>query len=221
VRPRPSSTAAGSSSAMTRRSCSTKTTLPSVPSVYYGRQPIPQTWPLSSPNFPRAPGMVRGSPNRAGYYEEKEAARLIRSTHPWRCHLIGELIEPRVRQFASSKRGFRPGPRRRPTPQRPFLCAKRLMEDPDLPVVAGVPQTPITRRTSRPRGGCWKLGQAIRDAVERAIPRDARVGIVGFGPGPSAILGSSTRSSTAGVIEALRGKGTARPWQSLPAQKSS
>ena len=56
---------------------------------------------------------------------------------------------------------------------------KRLMEDPIVPVVPVFINTYFPPNQPTPRR-CYKLGQAIREAVE-SYPGDARVGIVGSG----------------------------------------
>jgi hypothetical protein len=56
---------------------------------------------------------------------------------------------------------------------------KRLMDDPTLPVVPVFINTYFPPNQPTPRR-CYKLGQAIREAVE-SYPGDARVGIVGSG----------------------------------------
>ena len=56
---------------------------------------------------------------------------------------------------------------------------KRLMDDPTLPVVPVFINTYFPPNQPTPRR-CYKLGQAIREAVE-SYPGDARIGIVGSG----------------------------------------
>jgi len=56
---------------------------------------------------------------------------------------------------------------------------KRLMDDPTLPVIPIFINTYFPPNQPTPRR-CYKLGQAIRDAVD-SYPGDARIGIVGSG----------------------------------------
>ncbi len=87
------------------------------------------------------------------------------------------------------------------------------MEDPDLPVVPVLLNTyfPPTQPTPR---RCYKLGQAIRAAVE-SYPGDARIGIVGSGGLSHFVVDEALDR---GVIDACRRKDAAA-LQSLPRKK--
>src|SRR5260370_27155472 len=75
---------------------------------------------------------------------------------------------------------------------------KRLMEDPALPVVPVLINTYFPPNQPTPRR-CYKLGQAIREAVE-SYPGDARIGIVGSGGPPHFALDQALHPA---VIHAL------------------
>jgi len=88
-----------------------------------------------------------------------------------------------------------------------------LMEDPDLPVVPVFLNTYYPPNQPTPRR-CWKLGQAIRAAVEN-WPGDARVGIVGSGGLSHFVVDEELDR---GVIDALARK-DGEALQSLPRKK--
>jgi 3-O-methylgallate 3,4-dioxygenase len=90
---------------------------------------------------------------------------------------------------------------------------KRLMEDQDLPVVPVFLNTYYPPNQPTPRR-CWKLGRAIREAVE-SYSSDARIGIVGSGGLSHFVVDEELDR---GVIDALaRRDGEAL--QSLPRKK--
>ena len=90
---------------------------------------------------------------------------------------------------------------------------KRLMEDPALPVVPVFINTYFPPNQPTPRR-CYKLGQAIRDAVE-TYPGDARVGIVGSGGLSHFVVDEDLDR---GVLDACARK-DAEALQSLPRYK--
>jgi len=90
---------------------------------------------------------------------------------------------------------------------------KRLMEDQDLPVVPVFLNTYYPPNQPTPRR-CYKLGQAIREAVE-SWPGDARVGVVGSGGLSHFVVDEELDR---GVIDALKRK-DAEALQSLPRKK--
>ena len=140
--------------------------LPSI-LVYYGD--TIRNVPLS-PNF-KGPEWSRLATAR--YYEEKEP-RDYPVAAPLALHLISELID---REFdIASSNGLAPG---HGEGHAHAFVRKRLMEDPDLPVVPVFLNTYYPPNQPTPRR-CYKLGQAIREAVE-SWPGDARIGIVGSG----------------------------------------
>ena len=140
--------------------------LPSI-LVYYGD--TIRNVPLS-PNF-KGPEWSRLATAR--YYEEKEP-RDYPVDAPLALHLIGELID---REFdIASSNGLAPG---HGEGHAHAFVRKRLMEDPDLPVVPVFLNTYYPPNQPTPRR-CWKLGQAIRAAVE-AYPEKLRIGVVASG----------------------------------------
>jgi len=90
---------------------------------------------------------------------------------------------------------------------------KRLMEDAALPVVPVFINTYFPPNQPTPRR-CYKLGQAIREAVE-SYPGDARVGIVGSGGLSHFVVDEDLDR---GVLEACARK-DADALQSLPRRK--
>lgn len=109
----------------------------------------------------------------ARYYEEKEPREYPVDSR-LALHLIGALIDHDFEPVAAS--ALPPG---KGEGHAFGFVRKRLMENQTLPVVPVFinsyypPNQPTPRR-------CYKLGQAIRDAVE-SYPGEARVGIVGSG----------------------------------------
>jgi Catalytic LigB subunit of aromatic ring-opening dioxygenase len=90
---------------------------------------------------------------------------------------------------------------------------KRLMQDPALPVVPVLINTYFPPNQPTPRR-CYKLGQAIREAVE-SYPGDARIGIVGSGGLSHFVVDEALDR---GVIDALARKDS-EALQSLPRHK--
>src|SRR5215472_4826143 len=174
--------------------------LPSI-LVYYGD--TIRNVPLA-PTF-RGPEWSRLATAR--YYEEKEP-RDYPVDAPLARYLIGELID---REFdIASSNGLAPG---NGEGHAHAFVRKRLMEDPDLPVVPVFLNTYYPPNQPTPRR-CWKLGQAIREAVE-SYPGDARIGIVGSGGLSHFVVDEELDR---GVIEAL-GRKDGEALQSLPRKK--
>ena len=120
-------------------------------------------------------------------------------------HLIGELVD---REFdIASSNGLAPG---HGEGHAHAFVRKRLMEDQDLPVV------PVFLNTYYPpnQRRCWRLGQAIREAVE-SYPGDARIGIVGSGGLSHFVVDEELDR---GVIDALARK-DGEALRSLPRKK--
>jgi 3-O-methylgallate 3,4-dioxygenase len=90
---------------------------------------------------------------------------------------------------------------------------KRLMDDPTLPVVPVFINTYFPPNQPTPRR-CYKLGQAIREAVE-SYPGDARVGIVGSGGLSHFVVDEDLDR---GILDACARK-DADALQSVPRQK--
>jgi 3-O-methylgallate 3,4-dioxygenase len=174
--------------------------LPSI-LVYYGD--TIRNVPLSS-NF-KGPEWSRLATAR--YYEDKEP-RDYPVDAPLAQHLIGELVD---REFdVSSSNGLPPG---HGEGHAHAFVRKRLMENPDLPVVPVFLNTYYPPNQPTP-ARCWKLGQAIRAAVE-SYPADMRVGIAGSGGLSHFVVDEELDR---GIIDALRRKdGTAL--KSLPRKK--
>src|SRR5439155_15530661 len=143
----------------------------------------------------------------ARYYEEKEP-RDYRVDAPLALHLINSLVDSEF-DIASSN-GLRPG---HGEGHAHAFVRKRLMEDPDLPVVPVFLNTYYPPNQPTPRR-CYKLGQAIRAAVE-SYPGDARIGIAGSG-GLSHFVVDETLDHA--VIDACR-RNDAEALQSLPRKK--
>ncbi len=174
--------------------------LPSI-LVYYGD--TIRNVPLS-PNF-KGPEWSRLATAR--YYEEKEPrdypvdARLA-------LHLTGELID---REFdIATSNGLPPG---HGEGHAHAFVRKRLMEDPDLPVVPVFLNTYYPPNQPTPRR-CYNFGQAIREAVE-SWPGEARIGIVGSGGLSHFVVDEELDR---GVIDALKLK-DGEALQSLPRKK--
>ena len=174
--------------------------LPSI-LVYYGD--TIRNVPLS-PNF-KGPEWSRLATAR--YYEEKEPrdypvdARLA-------LHLTGELID---REFdIATSNGLPPG---HGEGHAHAFVRKRLMEDPDLPVVPVFLNTYYPPNQPTPRR-CYNFGRAIREAVE-SYPGEARIGIVGSGGLSHFVVDEELDR---GVIDALKRK-DGEALQSLPRRK--
>jgi 3-O-methylgallate 3,4-dioxygenase len=142
----------------------------------------------------------------ARYYEEKEP-RDYPVDAPLARHMITELIENEFDIAASNA----PPPGEGEGHAIGFVH-KRIMKDvvPIVPVCINTyypPNQPTPRR-------CWKLGQAIRAAVE-SYPGDARIGIVGSGGLSHFVVDEELDR---GVIDALKRK-DGEALQSLPRKK--
>ena len=148
----------------------------------------------------------RGSPPRA--ITRRRSRATIRSNRRLALHLIGELID---REFdIASSNGLPPG---HGEGHAHAFVRKRLMEDPDLPVVPVFLNTYYPPNQPTPRR-CYKLGQAIREAVE-SYPGDARIGIVGSGGLSHFVVDEELDR---GIIDALARK-DGEALQSLPRKK--
>jgi hypothetical protein len=166
-------------------------------------------WGETIPNVPldgfSGPDWARRMTAR--YYEEREArdypvdARLA-------LHLIDSLVDAEF--DVASSRTLPPG---KGEGHAFAFVRKRLMADEALPVVPIAINTYFPPNQPTPRR-CYRLGQAIRAAVER-YPTDIRVGIVGSG-GLSHFLVDEALDRA--VIDALAGKDAAA-LQSLPREK--
>ena len=143
----------------------------------------------------------------ARYYEEK-----VPKKYPVQSdlalHLINSLIDQEFDPVASDSL-----PEGKGEGHAFAFVRKRLMKDPELPVVPVLLNTyfPPTQPTPR---RCYRLGQAIRAAVE-SWPGDARIGIVGSG-GLSHFVVDEELDHT--VIDACR-RNDAAALQSLPRKK--
>ena len=143
----------------------------------------------------------------APYYEEKEP-RDYPVAAPLARHLIDDLID---REFdVASSSGL---PEGEGEGHAHAFVRKRLMENQSLPVVPVFMNTYYPPNQPTPRR-CWKLGQAIRAAVE-SFPGDARVGIVGSGGLSHFVVDEELDR---GVIDALKRK-DGEALQSLPRKK--
>jgi 3-O-methylgallate 3,4-dioxygenase len=123
-------------------------------------------------------------------------------------HLINSLIDSEF-DIASSN-GLAPG---HGEGHAHAFVRKRLMEDPDLPVVPVFLNTYYPPNQPTPRR-CYKLGQAIREAVE-SYPGNARIGIVGSGGLSHFVVDEELDR---GIIDALARK-DGEALQSLPRKK--
>jgi 3-O-methylgallate 3,4-dioxygenase len=143
----------------------------------------------------------------ARYYEER-APRDYPVASDLALHLISSLVDQEFDPVASDSL-----PDGKGEGHAFAFVRKRLMEDPELPVVPVFLNTyfPPTQPTPR---RCYRLGRAIRAAVEN-WPGDARIGIVGSG-GLSHFVVDEELDHT--VIEACRRKDAAA-LQSLPRNK--
>jgi hypothetical protein len=166
--------------------------------VYYGD--TIRNVPLS-PNF-KGPEWSRLATAR--YYEEKEphdypvAASLGQ-------HLIHGLID---REFdVASSNGLPPG---EGEGHAHAFVRKRVMDDPALPVVPVFINTYYPPNQPTPRR-CFKLGQALREAVE-SYPKDLRIGIAGSGGLSHFVVDEELDR---GVIDALKRK-DGEALQSIP-----
>jgi hypothetical protein len=174
--------------------------LPSI-LVYYGD--TIRNVPLS-PTF-KGPEWSRLATAR--YYEDKEPHDYPVDA-PLARHVISELID---REFdIASSNGLPPG---HGEGHAHAFVRKRLMEDQELPVVPVFLNTYYPPNQPTPRR-CWKLGEAIREAVE-SWPDDARIGIVGSGGLSHFVVDEELDR---GIIDALKRK-DGEALQSLPRKK--
>ena len=143
----------------------------------------------------------------ARYYEEA-APRDYPVATGLALHLINSLIDQEFDPVASDSL-----PDGKGEGHAFAFVRKRLMEDPELPVVPVLLNTyfPPTQPTPR---RCYRLGQAIRAAVE-SYPRDALIGIVGSGGLSHFVVDEKLDHA---VIDACRRKDAAA-LQSLPRKK--
>jgi 3-O-methylgallate 3,4-dioxygenase len=143
----------------------------------------------------------------ARYYEEK-APRDYPVASDLALHLIGSLIDQEFDPVASDRL-----PEGKGEGHAFGFVRKRLMEDPELPVVPIFLNTyfPPTQPTPR---RCYRLGEAIRSAVE-SFPGDARIGIVGSGGLSHFVVDEDLDHA---VIDACR-RNDAAVLQSLPRRK--
>jgi hypothetical protein len=143
----------------------------------------------------------------ARYYEEKEPREYPVESR-LALHLIGELVDREFDPVASDAL-----PEGKGEGHAFAFVRKRLMEDEALPVVPIFINTYFPPNQPTPRR-CYKLGQAIREAVE-SYPGDARIGIVGSGGLSHFVVDEELDR---GVIEACQRK-DADALQSLPRRK--
>ena len=165
--------------------------------VYYGK--TIRNMPL---NGFSGPDWARRATAR--YYEE-EAPRDYPVASELALHMINSLIDQEFDPVASDRL-----PEGKGEGHAFAFVRKRLMEDPELPVVPVLLNTyfPPTQPTPR---RCYRLGQAIRAAVE-SYPGDARVGIVGSGGLSHFVVDEALDHA---VIEACR-RNDAAVLQALP-----
>jgi 3-O-methylgallate 3,4-dioxygenase len=143
----------------------------------------------------------------ARYYEEKEP-REYPVENRLALHLIGSLVD---REFDPASSDALP--EGKGEGHAFAFVRKRLMEDETLPVVPVFINTYFPPNQPTPRR-CYRLGQAIREAVE-SYPDDARIGIVGSGGLSHFVV---DEEFDRGVINACARK-DADALQSLPRQK--
>jgi len=151
------------------------------------------------------PDWARRAPAR--YYEEKEPREYPVESR-LALHLIGELVDREFDPVASDAL-----PEGKGEGHAFAFVRKRLMEDQSLPVVPVFINTYFPPNQPTPRR-CYKLGQALREAVE-SYPSDARIGIVGSGGLSHFVVDEELDR---GVIDACKRK-DANALQSLPRRK--
>src|SRR5215472_11208029 len=169
--------------------------------VYYGDtiRNVPLSTSFKGPEWSRLA--------TARYYEEKEP-RDYPVNAPLALHLIDQLID---REFdVASSNGLAPG---HGEGHAHAFVRKRLMEDQALPVVPVFLNTYYPPNQPTPRR-CYKLGQALREAVE-SYPGDLRVGIAGSGGLSHFVVDEELDR---GIIDAIERK-DGEALQSLPRQK--
>ena len=143
----------------------------------------------------------------ARYYEES-SPREYPVASDLALHMINSLIDQEFDPVASDRL-----PEGKGEGHAFAFVRKRLMEDPELPVVPVLLNTyfPPTQPTPR---RCHRLGQAIRAVVE-SYPGDARIGIVGSGGLSHFVVDEELDRA---VIDACR-RNDAAALQSLPRKK--
>ena len=143
----------------------------------------------------------------ARYYEEKKP-RAYPVDSGLALHLITSLVDREFDPVSSDAL-----PEGKGEGHAFAFVRKRLMEDPTLPVVPVFINTYFPPNQPTPRR-CYKLGQAIREAVEN-YPGSARVGIVGSGGLSHFVVDEDLDR---GVLDACARK-DAEMLQSLPRHK--
>ena len=168
--------------------------------VYYGK-----TVRNVPPNGFSGPDWARRA--NARYYEEK-APRDYPVASDLALHMINSLVDQEFDPVASDRL-----PEGKGEGHAFAFVRKRLMADPELPVVPVLLNTyfPPTQPTPR---RCYRLGQAIRAAVD-SYPGDARIGIVGSGGLSHFVVDEALDRA---VIDACR-RNDAAALQSLPRKK--
>jgi hypothetical protein len=143
----------------------------------------------------------------ARYYEENEP-REYPVESALALHLISSLVDREFDPVASD--ALPPG---KGEGHAFAFVRKRLMDNQELPVVPVFINTYFPPNQPTP-GRCYKLGQAVREAVE-SYPGDARIGIVGSGGLSHFVVDEALDR---GVIAALARK-DGEALQSLPRHK--
>ena len=168
--------------------------------VYYGK-----TVRNMPPNGFSGPDWARRA--NARYYEKK-APRDYPVASDLALHMINSLVDQEFDPVASDRL-----PEGKGEGHAFAFVRKRLMADPELPVVPVLLNTyfPPTQPTPR---RCYRLGQAIRAAVD-SYPGDARIGIVGSGGLSHFVVDEALDRA---VIDACR-RNDAAALQSLPRKK--
>ena len=168
--------------------------------VYYGK-----TVRNVPPNGFSGPDWARRA--NARYYEEK-TPRDYPVASDLALHMINSLVDQEFDPVASDRL-----PEGKGEGHAFAFVRKRLMDDPELPVVPVLLNTyfPPTQPTPR---RCYRLGQAIRAAVDR-YPGGARIGIVGSGGLSHFVVDEALDRA---VIDACR-RNDAAALQSLPRKK--
>jgi hypothetical protein len=143
----------------------------------------------------------------ARYYEESEPREYPVESR-LALHLIGSLVDREFDPVSSDTL-----PEGKGEGHAFAFVRKRLMEDDALPVVPVFINTYFPPNQPTPRR-CYKLGQAIREAVE-SYPDNARIGIIGSGGLSHFVVDEELDR---GVIDACARK-EAATLQSLPRHK--
>ena len=170
------------------------------PVVYYGK--TIRNMPL---NGFSGPDWARRATAR--YYEDRAPRDYPVESH-LALHLISSLIDQEFDPVASGAL-----PDGKGEGHAFAFVRKRLMDNPELPVVPVLLNTYFPPNQPTPRR-CFRLGQAIRAAIE-SYPGDARVGIVGSGGLSHFVVDEALDHA---VISACHGN-DAEGLQSLPRKK--